>query len=311
MAEPKYWWVNHKQTFKSEFEGGYIWSPKANSNGARNQTYDNLTTVQPGDVVVSYADAKIKVIGIATGACREVPKPEEFGLAGANWSNLGWLVPIEWSALSKPLSPKAHMAGIQPLLPSKNSPLQANGNGNQGCYLASISSELGELILGLAGQGSPETMPALEELADQVEADVVQQAILAADVPETEKEQLIRSRRGQGLFRQRVLVIEPRCRLTGVDDHSFLIASHIKPWKDCDNAERLDGDNGLMLAPHVDRLFDRGWISFEDDGELLVSPQAMPILAAWKISPISNVGAFTKGQKTYLAFHRNAVFKGW
>ena len=54
-----YWWVNHKQTYTSEVEGGYIWSPKENSNGARNQTYINLTLTTPGDIVFSYAAGKI------------------------------------------------------------------------------------------------------------------------------------------------------------------------------------------------------------------------------------------------------------
>ena len=60
LGDIKYWWVNHKQTYKAELEGGYIWSPKENQNGARNQTYINLTLVRPGDGVVSYAGAEIR-----------------------------------------------------------------------------------------------------------------------------------------------------------------------------------------------------------------------------------------------------------
>ncbi|MBB3103737.1 HNH endonuclease [Azomonas macrocytogenes] len=308
---PRFWWVNHKQTFKAEVEGGYIWSPKANQNGARNQTYDNLTLVQSGDIVVSYADTLIKTIGIVTGAHHEAPKPEAFGLVGENWSNIGWLVPVEWVLLKAPLSPKAHIVLIQPLLPVKNSPLQASGNGNQGCYLAHISLELGHLILQLAKMGDSSAVQIISELKMQTLADEQQRAIeSAADTPETVKEQLIRARCGQGLFRQKVLAIEPRCRLTGVDDQSFLIASHIRPWRDCENDERLDGNNGLMLAPHVDKLFDRGWISFEDSGDLLVAKVAEPVLEAWGIKLSINVGTFTAKQVAYLAYHRKVVFRG-
>ncbi|MCY1451316.1 hypothetical protein D9M71_681760 [compost metagenome] len=95
-----------------------------------------------------------------------------------------------------------------------------------------------------------------------------------------------------------------------MSDQSFLVASHIRPWKDSDNAERLDGHNGLMLAPHVDRLFDRGWISFTDDGSLLALDRALPILEAWSIEPNSPVGAFTAAQKVYLSYHREEVFRG-
>lgn len=310
MAGPNYWWVNHKQTFRSETEGGYIWSPKTNSNGARNQTYDNLLKVQPGDVVVSYADAKIKVVGIATGSCREAPKPEEFGSAGASWSNVGWLVPIEWTSLSKPISPKEHIERIAPMLPPKNSPLQPNGNGNQGCYLASISPELGKLILSLASHEGLCLELELDGIADDIKSDLALQEVQdAVDISETEKEQLVRSRRGQGLFRQRVLAQEPRCRITGVEIPSLLLASHIKPWKDCNNAERLDGANGLMLAPHVDKLFDQGWISFRNDGGLLAAAEAIPVLYAWNIDPFMNVGPFSASQIAYLEYHRSFVLK--
>lgn len=82
-----YWWVNHKQTYSSEIEGGYIWSPKENSNGARNQTYINLTLTKPGDIVFSYADREIKAVGVVSSLYREQPKPSEFGKSGDSWAN--------------------------------------------------------------------------------------------------------------------------------------------------------------------------------------------------------------------------------
>ncbi|WP_458722404.1 HNH endonuclease [Pseudomonas brenneri] len=307
----RFWWVNHKQTFKSEFEGGYIWSPKANRNGARNKTYDNLTQVKPGDVVVSYADGQIKAVGVARQNYSEAVKPEAFGLTGANWANSGWLVPVEWTSLSFPVSPKAHIDRIQPLLPKKSSPLQANGNGNQGCYLAAISSELGKLVLDIIGRSSPDALQTIRDLKVLVEADVAEVKIQnSVGIPDTEKEQLIRSRRGQGIFRQRALAIESQCRLTGVNDQSFLIASHIKPWKDCANDERLDGSNGLMLAPHIDKLFDSGWISFSDNGDLLTAPGSEKVMDAWNVNPNKNVGKFHPEQCRYLDHHRSVVFKG-
>lgn len=144
-----YWWVNHKQTYKAELEGGYIWSPKVNKNGARNATYDNLTKVKLGDIVISYAYSEIRAFGTVTGECQEATKPKGFGAVGDNWALNGWFVPIEWTPLAVVLKPKAHLDLITPLLPSKYSPLKTNGKGNQGCYLASISSEFGKLVLDL------------------------------------------------------------------------------------------------------------------------------------------------------------------
>lgn len=311
-GKPRYWWVNHKQTYKAELEGGYIWSPKTKSNGHQHQSYTNLTLVRPGDVVLSYAGAEIRAIGVATSSFQERPKPESFGQAGQNWSDIGWLVPIKWSVLASPISPKSHLAEIKEHLPTKHSPLQSNGNGNQSCYLASVSAELGEIILKLAAESDASIPGRVQELQDECNADAVEQEIKDdKSLSETERNQLVYARVGQGLFRQRVLKIEKACRLTGVSDERFLIASHIKPWKDCANEERLDGHNGLMLAPHVDKLFDRGWISFDDNGDLLVADDVPgAVMNAWGFSAGLNVGSFSAKQKAYLEHHRTAVFRG-
>ena len=304
-----YWWVNHKQTFRSEFEGGYIWSPKKNANGAKNVTYENLTRVVPGDVIISYAGSLVKAIGIATAHYQEALKPESFGEAGAGWADLGWMVSVDWLALDSPISPKAHIDAIRGLLPVRHSPLQTNGNGNQGCYLAAISPELGELIIAMSDHQGSGPAGILDALSDEVKEDSVEAEIVAdAGLRPTERIQLVRSRRGQGLFRQRVLAVEPCCRLTGVSEQSFLIASHIKPWCDCTNSERLDGHNGLMLSPHIDHLFDRHLISFEDDGTLLVSDMAARVMSSWGISEGFCPTPFSAQQKLYLAHHRR-IFK--
>jgi predicted restriction endonuclease len=121
---------------------------------------------------------------------------------------------------------------------------------------------------------------------------------------------IIRARNGQGLFRERVSKIESRCRITGVENPVHLVASHCKPWRDSTNEERLNGENGLLLTPSIDHLFDRGFIGFEDNGKLIISPVAhQPSLQRMGIdtTKVVNVGGFTSGQKQFLNFHRNAV----
>jgi HNH endonuclease len=102
--------------------------------------------------------------------------------------------------------------------------------------------------------------------------------------------------------------IDSRCRINGVENPVHLVAS--KPWRDSTNEERLNGENGLLLTPSIDHLFDRGFIGFEDNGTLIISPvghrpslQRMGIDMDQKV----NVGGFTGGQKQFLDFHRNAV----
>jgi hypothetical protein len=101
---PSYWWVNHKQTYRQETDGGYIWSPKANANGARNVTYDNLTRCQRGDVVFSYANGRISQLGLVETAAVTATKPPEFGSARENWSQEGWLVRGNWQPVAQDLT---------------------------------------------------------------------------------------------------------------------------------------------------------------------------------------------------------------
>ena len=151
------------------------------------------------------------------------------------------------------------------------------------------------------------------EDAIQLIDDTVEQEIKNnTEIDETERKALVSSRRGQGRFRQNLASIEKCCRVTGVTDPRLLRASHIKPWRSCaNNHERLDGYNGLLLAPHIDHLFDRGYISFSDEGNLLVSPRINPdqlSLLGISLDPTPNVGSFTEEQKSYLEFHRTLVF---
>jgi putative restriction endonuclease len=306
----KFWWVNHKQTHTEEIEGGYIWSPKENRGGSTNQTYINLTKVGVGDTIFSYAYGEIRAIGVVERECKDTERPSAFGVTGEQWGKDGWLVQVNWSLLNNPWSPKAYMSVIADLLPKKNSPIRANGKGNQGCYLASISNDLGFILIELIRSENLGVDDTLDDLCESVLEDEEEQTIIIEDIAETEKEQLIKARRGQGLFRMRLEQIECSCRLTGVMDKRLLIASHIKPWRASDNREKLDGNNGLLLSPHVDKLFDRGWISFTDDGNVLIAdPSVRGVMEQWGLDPDKDVGSFNPYQKEYLAFHREAIFR--
>lgn len=306
----KFWWVNHKQTVKKELDGGYIWSPKANKLGNFNQGYLNMTLVRPGDVIFSYANTLIKAVGISEGSCISSAIPEEFGQTGEQWNPDGYLVKIFWLELDRPMSPKSAIEQFQHLLPVKHSPLQQTGIGNQGIYLAEISAALGDTMLGLLARTNADIIDQLDDLQNRIVTDAEEREIFSAPINETEKNQLIKARIGQGIYRQRLLQIEKRCRLTSVTDIKFLIASHIKPWRMSNNTEKLDGNNGLLLSPHVDCLFDKGWLSFKNNGDVLwaIPPITDPTVAFWRLSP-SNVGSFNSDQKHYLDFHRDVIFK--
>lgn len=148
-----------------------------------------------------------------------------------------------------------------------------------------------------------------EVISQPSELQVFRRIMAEASLDSYTREQLIQARVGQGLFRKSLLQREPRCRVTGIVDPVHLVASHIKPWAACMAQEHIDPDNGLMLAPHIDHLFDSGYISFEDDGTLLRATTLNPaILECWNLPMFLNVGSFTEGQSKYLAYHRREVF---
>ena len=76
------WWVNQNQTYRQEIDGGYMWSPKVNKNGNLNPFYEFMREVAPGDLIFSFANTRIRAIGIALFPCYDCAKPSEFGAAG-------------------------------------------------------------------------------------------------------------------------------------------------------------------------------------------------------------------------------------
>jgi hypothetical protein len=308
-----YWWVNHKQTRDHEIRGDYLWSPKRNANGARNQSYDNMILAKPGDFVFSYAHGRLGAIGRVTSPAYSSPKPEEFGTVGDYWSNEGWLLDVRFAQVAKPIRPRDHIDAMGPLLPTHHSPIQANGNGNQGIYLAAISDALGMLLMTLLRGHEIRDLDShaeylIERTPDPEILDDIHHVESDASITETQRIQLSKARVGQGLFRKRVILFdEGFCRVTGVTDQRLLIASHIKPWRTANNGERLNGHNGILLSPHVDALFDEHLITFEDDGRIRThSSLSMEVLDRWNIDPTKKVEKFRKEQLEFLAHHRAA-----
>ena len=147
----RYWWVNQNQTFRQEIDGGYLWSPKRNKNGHRNPFYEFMREVAPGDIVFSFCDTRIPAIGIVSGYCRESPKPEEFGAAGTNWSQIGWRVGVRWQRLRNAIRPKDHIAQLRSSLATRYAPLTPGGNGLQSVYLTRVGAGLASGLFRLIG----------------------------------------------------------------------------------------------------------------------------------------------------------------
>ena len=293
-----------------------MWSPKKNNNGAYSQYYQNMTVVQPGDVVLSYAGGEVRAVGIAINSAYESPKPTEFGLAGSTWSDLGWRVDVQFNELppAHRIRPRDFVNELWPLAPDKYSPIQANGN--------SVTAYLFEMPEAFALVLLEKMESAIEwQLAQRLQQndidlrnlgeDRVERFLEQAPIDETERLALISARRGQGRFRANVSYVEPICRFTGVANPELLVASHIQPWHRCPtNQARLDPFNGLMLTPTYDRLFDRGLITFGPENQLVIS-DALPRddIQRIRMNPHLVTGPFRPQQHSYLKYHRDHVFR--
>lgn len=318
-----YWWVNQKQTHRHEIGNGYMWSPKKQRDGKSHFSYEYMKHIQGGDIIFSYANAAILAVGVANTHCYSFPKPVEFGKAGIHWSEEGWKVDVNYRKLVQPLRTMDHISTLRRLLPVTKSPIRADNGGSNQAYLFQIDKPLALALAHLidvqtVGLISGNYVSALSANVDTVAVhkdaweNKVEAAITAdEDLVETEREALVKSRRGQGKFRELLLNREPRCRITGVDKPEHLIASHIKPWRSATNYERLDPENGFMLTPSIDHLFDKGFISFGNDGAVLLADiadrVAMERMGVIGEGVTENIGALTHGQKEYLDWHRDSL----
>lgn len=152
-------------------------------------------------------------------------------------------------------------------------------------------------------QNKEDLIQEIELLEKELEAD--------QHIAETEKERIVKSRIGHSAFKRKLLSESNTCAVCGVDDERFLIASHIKPWSQSTNEERLDVNNGLLLCPSHDSLFDKGFISFEKEGNIIISTdlsQNTTIFMNVNSSMSLRNGLFSKKQ-TYLSWHSQHHFR--
>lgn len=124
-----------------------------------------------------------------------------------------------------------------------------------------------------------------------------------------EREVVTKARIGQGRFRELLINQWKNCAVTGCSNKSLLIASHIKPWRECSIEEAIDRYNGILLSPAIDSAFDLGLISFENSGQILISKSFSKSDAiSLGINPELKINNFKDKHKKYLAYHRTNIF---
>ncbi|WP_339189856.1 HNH endonuclease [Paenibacillus sp. FSL P2-0121] len=289
--------VFQNASYDEERSGGFLWAPTKNNDGRTFHHWTAMTNVKKGDLIFNSVGGQLLDVITALEDCKEQEKP--VGLdKNELWRNHGWYVKGKYVGVNNPIKYSDYTEDISNLQAPRYAPFNIKGGGNQG-YLYQISLEFANFLLDLLGL----TRPGEEDIIIEIENE------LPSSLDPTEKEQIVKTRIGQGLFKTKLLKFGCKCRICGISNPDFLIASHTKPWRVSNNQERLDIYNGFLLCPAHDALFDKGYISFEDNGAIIISDALDEIGRILLNVHISMKIEVMEQHAKYLAFHRQGVFK--
>jgi hypothetical protein len=301
-----FFWVNIGKSHKEAIEGHFLWAPihseKPKTDGGVRTTYfshwNSVATVRAGDIIFCNVDRKIAYVAIAKLDAYEAAPPSTRTFT--EWDPNGRRVDVEFIPLEPPISIEGYILdSFKDRYNDRCTPRVVTKTGTifQG-YMASLPTDAGIDLLRLAG--------------DQEEAIATTSLNLSAptmsqrrSTSPTTKQALREARIGQGRFRRDLLTLWQRCPITGITNPDLLIASHVKPWSISSDEEKLDPYNGFLFAVHIDRLFDKGLISFDGEGHILISQHLSERDAlALNIHHGINLPLRQEHQK-YLEAHRN------
>ncbi|MBY0214557.1 HNH endonuclease [Priestia aryabhattai] len=300
-----YFLVFQNKSYEEERKGGYLWAPQRNKNGQTFHHWTDMTLIKKGDIIFNSFDGKLVSVLTAQANFQEHERPtglEQLDL----WEKDGWLVNVKYSDLEEPLTYKNYMEDILTLQDDKYAPFNTLGRGNTG-YLFRVSKDLANFLFERI-EGTNSILRKKFQIEDSLQLESVKQIEdelnSVTTLEKTEKETIIKSRIGQSAFKKALLPIEKKCRLCGVKDERFLIASHIKPWSESDNRERLDVNNGLLLCPNHDALFDKRYISFDETGKVMVK-KSLDATTKTFLNINENMRInLDERQKIYMKWHR-------
>lgn len=261
-----YFWVNQGKTYKEERAGSYLWAPTKSKANHSLFHWENMKRLKPLDVVLNYRNGFIVGYCVVRSRYFLESKPDEFNV-DVEWRKEGYMVNADYYDLNSPKEILEIYNAVNSLLPEKHGPIHATNKegilkarANEG-YLYELSSTLGSALSEFCEIPDIETNYRSDEERSE------------DDIPDkTSRRGLVNSRIGQGKFRRRVLnKWRNRCAVTGSKSTEILIASHIVPWSEASNKERYDVHNGLLLSPTYDALFDKHLISFDNNGQIVLS----------------------------------------
>lgn len=289
-----FFWVNIGSSYKEIEEKGFLWAPQygINQQGKRftKVFWDTVKTVKKGDIIFCNKDRTLIYIAIAEKDAEPAPRPETRTFQ--HWEIEGTKVPVKVIKLVNKIDISDFSSTFIALHNDQCEPAVFTKVGycNQ-IYMSRIPKLAAKLITNF--------------INDDISIDFESES-LSVDRPKGgAREAIIQARVGHGLYRKKLMLLwKGKCAVTGVDVEPVLIASHIQGWTVSSDEEKVDPFNGFPLVPNLDKLFDKGMISFSDAGKLLCKPENVNLLHALNIPPNSKLRMVHKQNIKYLSKHR-------
>lgn len=278
----KFFIAMQNELYELQREQQILSCPQKDAFGNIPHYYARMIELSQGDKIFHYTNGNIVAIGI-------VDKPT---VARFNESNNTYYFTskIHYEIITNPLHIRSYWDELKQLLPTEYSAFQKNGHDNGG-FLYPCDENLASLLI--------------VKIALLNQTEPVMQEILETDAKIQTKMRL-----GHQAYKEKLLQLwNNECVICKINIQELLRASHAKPWRDSNNQERLDPYNGLLLCAHHDALFDKGFISFNEQGEILLSEELLksdPYI--YSINPDTKIYLYEENLR-YILWHQSYVFK--
>ncbi|TMX39731.1 HNH endonuclease [Vibrio rotiferianus] len=300
-----YYWVNIGDSHEEVEKHNFLWAPEygINKNGKRfvDAGWKPVPKVKSGDVIICHNNKHVVYLAQATSNAYPHQRPDT--RTYDKWKNEGFKIEINLIVLPRPINNAEFKDEIIDRFNSSCVPKLFTSRREVGeNYMISIPEAVADIVLSAVGDAALQIKRPSRTNEETAKKKTRKRK---ADV-EREKQTIVNARVGQGQFRKDVLELwNNTCPVTQVAMPELLIASHIVSWALSDDDEKIDGYNGLPLSPNVDKLFDKGLISFTDNGEILISP-SLPLetLQALGINKNTVITGLTEEHAYYLGRHR-------
>lgn len=293
-----FFWVNLGASYKEVAAHNFLWAPAyvVGNNGKKkiNAGWEPVKEVNAGDVIFCNRDENIIYVAVARKAAYPAKRPPT--RVFNKWNDEGFQIDVDLTILTPAVSVKGFKAVLLAIHNDECSPaLLTKTGGIAQQYMVRLPLGAGALILSYLGDAEESVC---EQVSSRKKGRIQQGGT---------RETVAQARVGQGQFRDDVMSLwQHTCPVTGLGKPELLTASHIVPWSLSNEIEKIDPNNGFPLSPALDKLFDRGYVSFNNHGQLLIKTSELSIrdLKCLGINPDAKIKGLNAEQKAYLARHR-------